>query len=205
MKRFILSLLGALSISNAALAYEQAPYTVLEKQDAIEIRQYEPIIVAMVTLEGERKKTINQSFRILFDYISGNNTAQKEIKMTVPVTQTNEQGGQEIKMTVPVTQQEDDNGTYSTTFMMPSEWTMKTLPKPNNDDIRLVEVPEKKMIAIQFSGFAGPQSLAEETEKLLAFAKKKKLKTLGAAVHAYYNDPFTLPWWRRNEVLFEIK
>jgi hypothetical protein len=42
-------------------------------------------------------------------------------------------------MTAPVTQQGDE-GLWDEQFVMPSDYTMQTLPKPNNPDVILKEI-----------------------------------------------------------------
>ncbi len=85
-----------------AMASDEPDFTVELKDGDYEIRRYAPLLAAEVTVTGERSVAINQGFRVLADFIFGNNTARKKIDMTTPVTQ---QPSEKIAMTVPVTQQ----------------------------------------------------------------------------------------------------
>ena len=181
---------------------EQAKYEVIEATDGFEIRKYAPHIVAETTVEGERKQAINEGFRKIADYIFGNNTASAKVAMTAPVKQ--EAVGQKIAMTAPVTQQEA-GGTWKVQFVMPAEYTMKTLPKPNNTEVVLKPVAAKTFAVVTFSGTAGESSIAARTAELEARVKEKKLRTIGKPTLAFYNPPWTLPFLRRNEVLVEVK
>ena len=181
---------------------EQAKYEVVEAADGFEIRTYAPHIVAETTVEGERKQAINEGFRKIADYIFGNNSASAKVAMTAPVTQ--EAVGQKIAMTAPVTQQEA-GGTWKVQFVMPAEYTMKTLPKPTTREVTLRQIPAKTYAAITFSGTANEADLAARAAELEMFIKEKKLRRIGTPTFAFYNPPWTLPFLRRNEVLVEVK
>ncbi len=179
---------------------EQAQYSVAEKYDNIEIRDYAPAIVAEAEVSGTRKDAIGAGFRIIADYIFGNNSTAQKVSMTAPVMQ---QGSETIAMTAPVTQQGDGNS-WQVRFVMPASYTMETLPRPNNSTVKLKEIGAKRVAVIRFSGLAGEHSLQRHTEELTEFVSTKKLNPLSAPSYAFYNPPWTLPFLRRNEVLQEI-
>ena len=179
---------------------EQPKYQVVESSNNIEIRDYAPMIVAEVDMTGERRDAIGKGFRIIADYIFGNNTTTQKVPMTAPVTQ---QDSEKIAMTAPVTQQGDGN-TWRVRFIMPSSYTMETLPKPHNPAVKLKEISAKRYAVIRFSGMAGEDSLKRYTEELNAFIRAKNLTPLSAPTYAFYNPPWTLPFLRRNEVMVEI-
>ena len=181
---------------------EQAKYTVSEKDGNIEIRDYAPMVVAEVEVSGERDKAINQGFRMIADYIFGNNTSSQKVAMTAPVSQ---QQSEKIAMTAPVTQQ-GEGSSWKVRFVMPANQTMATLPKPNNEAVKLVNVLGKRFAVIRFSGLAGKDSLSSHTEELKSFINIKKISALsGAPTYAFYNPPWTLPFLRRNEVMIELE
>lgn len=202
--------------------YEQPQYKVIEKIDAIEIREYQPMLMAEVDVEGDRSSATNTGFRVLAGYIFGGNTSRTSIAMTSPVTQTDavlpdeKSSSVKIAMTSPVTltpaeKAEAKNKTsnentnektplrWTVAFLMPSQYTLETLPKPNNAQIRFrVSAPERR-VAIRFSGFSSASNLAKHRAALDAFITTRKLKTAGVPMLAFYDDPFTAPWNRRNE------
>ena len=106
-------------------------------------------------------------------------------------------------MTAPVTQQADGN-TWRVRFIMPSKYTIETLPKPNNPAVKLKEVPAKRFAVIRFSGTAGEDSLKRHTKELSDFLGAKNFAPLSPPTYAFYNPPWTLPFLRRNEVMVEI-
>lgn len=199
----ILSLV-LLAMSGTIMSQVSEPkFKVIESRENIEIREYAPLLVAEVRVEGERKEAISKGFRMLADYIFGNNAPRQKISMTVPVTQ---QQREKIAMTAPVIQQASDhNGHWKVRFVMPAEYTLETLPHPNNSEIEVVSVPAKSYAVIRFSGLASQESLQRYLGELFKYAKETNLKTLGEPIFAFYNPPWTLPFLRRNEVMMEVK
>jgi effector-binding domain-containing protein len=179
---------------------EHPKYKVSERSGNIEIRDYAPMIVAEAEVKGERREAISKGFRIIADYIFGNNTAAQKVPMTAPVTQ---QGSEKIAMTAPVTQ-EGGGDTWRARFIMPSKYTMETLPKPNNPAIELKKIPGKRFAVIRFSGTAGEENLKRYNKELDDFLSAKRLTPLSPPTYAFYNPPWTLPFLRRNEVMVEI-
>jgi hypothetical protein len=62
-------------------------YQVLEKDGKFEMRQYEDYWVVQTKIDGEYRRSSDEGFRLLFNYISGGNKQQQKIAMTGPVIQ----------------------------------------------------------------------------------------------------------------------
>ncbi len=169
--------------------YETPRHSVVESDGTFEIRELEPRLVAEVTVTGNRDEAGNKAFRILFNYISGENDGSQKIAMTAPVTQ------------IPAG---DDHEAWEIAFMMPAEFTMETLPKTEDARIRLYETVPQRMAVVRFSGSWGQKNLDKHEAKLRSWMDKRGLKPTGEMVYAFYNSPFTLPMMRRNEVMFEL-
>jgi len=183
------------------MAVEEAKYTVLEKQDSLEIREYAPSIVAEVVVEGDFENASSAAFRTLFKYISGQNTGRSKIAMTAPVSQQPE--AEEIAMTSPVGQRKSGQG-WAVSFMMPDSYTMDTIPVPNNPAIVLREVPAYRAAAIRYSGTWSEKAYRKQLLLLQQWMETQNLEPAGEPVWARYNAPFT-PWFmRRNEILIAI-
>uniref|UniRef100_UPI00403665E0 SOUL family heme-binding protein n=1 Tax=Psychrobacter sp. AOP22-C1-C5 TaxID=3457716 RepID=UPI00403665E0 len=200
---------GLLFTSGAAMAVEEPKYTVLSQVDDFELRHYDEQLVAQTWVTGDQNTASREGFKILADYIFGNNTASNgessKISMTAPVTmqtETKKEDGksQKIAMTAPVSMQQAD-GKWCVQFTMPSQYTMATLPKPNNPNIMIKEIPVQTYGVIKFSGLAGNQKVAKKTEELQSWMQKQKLPPTGEPELARYNPPWTLPFLRRNEVI----
>jgi hypothetical protein len=180
---------------------EQSPYTVISQNGAIEVRDYPPMIVAEVTTTGTRDEAIRAGFRLLADYIFGNNQSQASIAMTAPVIQ---QSGATIPMTAPVTQTAVE-GQWKTRFMMPTAYTMDSLPKPVKDQVQLRQMPPKRFAVIRFSGRPSENELKQEHDNLNAAMQSQNMKALSGPIYAFFNPPWTLPPLRRNEIMIEIE
>ena len=199
---FFLFPLFFLSITGNVMATEEAKYAVLEKEGHFELRQYEPFIVAETLVEGDFDEVGNAGFRRLFRYISGDNQAKRPISMTSPVAQ--EMKSEKISMTAPVTQQKGGNR-WSIAFVMPAEYTMDSLPIPNDARITLRAIPARLLAAITYSGTWSESRYEEHKALLDQMMSKRKLRTAGEYIYARYNPPFT-PWFmRRNEVLVPVE
>ncbi|WP_227514043.1 heme-binding protein [Psychrobacter sp. P11G5] len=191
------------------MATEEPDYTVLLQNDNFELRRYDEQLVAQTWVTGDQDAASREGFKILADYIFGNNTApsgeSSKISMTAPVTMQPEvkkgsDESQKIAMTAPVNMQQAD-GKWRVQFTMPSQYTMQTLPKPNNLNITIKEIPAQTYGVIKFSGLTGSKKVAEKTEDLQSWMKTQKLEMTGVPELARYNPPWTLPFMRRNEVM----
>ena len=198
--------LCSMFLSATTMATEEAEYTVLLKEENLEVRLYEPHIVAETVVDKEFEDAGSEAFGRLFKYISGNNQAQQEIAMTAPVGQVaegQEIESQEIDMTAPVGQTQVD-GKWVVSFMMPGSFTMQTTPKPRDERIIIRQVPERTMAAIEYSGFWSKSGYQKNKSRLEDWIDKKGFIIQGKPVWARYNAPF-MPWFlRRNEVLIPI-
>lgn len=189
-------------ITGDAMAIERAKYTVVEREDNFELRQYEPHLVAETIVEGDFDEVGNEGFRRLFDYISGKNRKQQSISMTAPVSQ--EADSEKISMTAPVNQVRV-GGKYRITFLMPAKYTMETLPEPLDTRVELKEVPGQLIAALRYSGTWSRDRYEKKRVRLQALMRQKGLEPAGEAIFARYNPPF-MPWFlRRNEVLIPVE
>lgn len=223
MRTKLTSLLTSLLIglwATNVMATEEPKYTVL-KQDQnnkeIELREYAPKLIAEVFVEGDMSDASSQGFKLIADYIFGNNQVANaegsdKIAMTAPVTV--EPQSSKIAMTAPVTVDPvanatgnanfEQNGTWRVDFVMPSQYTLANIPKPNNDTVKLREVPAKYVVALTYSGFNSTSNIEEYITETLNWAKSQGLKVIGTPQLARYNPPWILPMFRRNEIMVEV-
>ena len=180
---------------------EKPDYKVIQSEQNIEIRQYEPMIIAEVEVDGKREDAIRDGFRLLADYIFGNNTVQQAISMTAPVQQKE---NQKIAMTAPV-QQQSMGKSWRMSFVMPSKYRLDSLPVPNNNRVRLKEILTKKFVVIEFSGTNSNENVTKHENQLMNYIEANQINIIGSPKYAFYNAPWTLPFLRRNEVMIEIK
>lgn len=187
------------------MAVEEPKYTVLEKAPPFELRAYAPMILAQVQVEGDLDEASAQGFRLIAAYIFGQNQVNEKVAMTAPVT-VEEQPvkNQKIAMTAPVNI-EKEGGAWTVSFVMPSEYSLETLPKPLNSRVILKPIPATKKAVISFSGFYDSDKVGQKTKVLEEWISSKNLQPIGIPTFARYNPPWTLPFMRRNEVLIEVR
>ena len=89
-------------------------------------------------------------------------------------------------------------------FVMPSAYTLATLPKPNNASVQLREVPAKTWAVLSYTGFNTEAGKQQRTDELLAWLEERNIPITGSPQLSRYNPPWTLPMLRRNEVIIEF-
>jgi effector-binding domain-containing protein len=191
---FLVALLAYFTASVPAMSYEEPEYSIVKKTDVYEVRQYKRRTVAEVTYGEE-----DSGFRVLFDYISGANKGSKEVEMTIPVTQS-----KEIDMTVPVTQSTAGDK-MSMRFFLPMQYSKQNAPEPNDERVRIIDLPAEYFAVISYSGFASDGNFEEHYTKLKAALDKDGIVIKGPPIKATYNSPFTLPFLRRNEAMYPLE
>ena len=210
MKRFLLifSIFFINLISSASLmATETVAYSVHKSMDkGIEIRNYESHLIAEVIVKGKRGRAASAAFRVLAGFIFGGNQSRTSVAMTAPVSQT--PISEKIAMTAPVSQQSQDrdsmDGPWLINFAMPSEYTLETLPIPNDDRITIREVEAHQTISIRFAGTSRKGNLDTHHEMLKNKIKELELNVEENPTYAFYDRPMTRPSQRRNEIHYRI-
>ena len=179
---FSIALLAYLTASVPAMSYEEPEYSIVRKTDVYEVRQYKKRTVAEV-IYGEE----DSGFRVLFDYISGANKGSKEVEMTIPVTQST------------------TDGKMSMRFFLPMQYSKQNAPEPNDERIRIIDLPVEYFAVISYPGFASDGNFEEHYTELKAALDKDGMVIKGPPIKATYNSPFTLPFLRRNEAMYPLE
>lgn len=204
----------ALLMSSPAMAIEEPKYKVVVSDEAFEIREYEPMLIAETIVDGDMGEASSRGFRLLADFIFGNNlvpgTGQAgKIAMTAPVTM--EPQSAKIAMTAPVTMEPQSGASSMQTanrwrmdFVMPSRFTMDNIPKPKNGAVQLREIPVKTFVVHKFTGFNTLARVQSKTDEMMSWVGQRGYQVIGAPQLARYDPPWTLPMFRRNEIKIEI-
>lgn len=167
---------------------ENAKYKVLKKIGNMEIRLYPRLVIARVDGYGDA------GFNLLFRFITGNNRQKSNIAMTAPVV------SEQIAMTAPVL---SEGGSIA--FIMPEGFTLESTPKPLDDRVKIVEIPERVVAALRFSGRWSDSVFKKQSEEMLKELAEAGIKTAGRVFSMRYNGPYT-PWFmRRNEVAITVE
>jgi hypothetical protein len=186
------------------MAIETPKFTLLQKYGDLELREYPAYLVAETEVEGEPRAVGNEGFSRLAGYIFGKNRGARRIAMTAPVTQA-PTGGTRLAMTAPVTQQPSGPRTWRVQFMMPAEWTLQTLPQPDDERVHLRAVEPRKVAAVRYSGTWSWENYAKHLEALKAGLARHGLVATSEPIWARYDPPYK-PWFlRTNEVLVEFE
>jgi hypothetical protein len=180
---------------------ETPKYSVIKKQNEIEIRRYPAYIQAEVIIdEKQYKSAIEKGFNVLAGYIFGNNVSKQKIEMTSPVQASQ---SEKIAMTTPVTVTGESS--FTVAFIMPSTYTLESLPQPKDSRIHFNLVPARVLAAIRFSGYFKQDTIQKNKQRLSQWLQEQDLETEGDFIVAGYNPPWVPGFLARNEVLIQIK
>ncbi|SEH60228.1 SOUL family heme-binding protein [Magnetospirillum fulvum] len=193
--------LSACSVVGIRSGTEEPTYEVVATlADDLEIRRYGARIAAETDLVGDGSEARNQAFRTLAGYIFGSNRAHSKVAMTAPVET---ERSQSIAMTAPV-EGGETNGRRTMRFFMPATYTMETLPVPDDERVRLVEIPGQTLAVLRFTGTRDAEAIALRQAELLARLGGTAWQPHGAPSSFLYDPPWTLPFLRRNEVVVAV-
>jgi hypothetical protein len=210
----LLTLLVVFLGMESAMAIEEPRYDVRLSQAPFELRHYAPLLIAETVVNGDMDTASSKGFRLIADFIFGNNLApgaqqSAKIAMTTPVTM--EPQSSKIAMTAPVTVEPQSGNTamaeanqWRIHFVMPSQYSLVNIPKPNNSAVSLRELPQKYMVVNRYTGFNNLAKVQEKTNETLAWAKQQSLQVIGTPQLSRYDPPWTLPLFRRNEIMVEV-
>ena len=196
-------LAASLLLGGEAMAIEEPAYDVVERHGSFEVRSYAPHVVAAVEVEGERGEALNRGFRLLANYIFGANRGRTKVAMTAPVAQA--PAPEKLAMTAPVSGQRLEGGRWKVTFLMPSAYSLETLPVPDDARVHHETVPARRVAALRFSGWATDGNLESALRDFQGQLQAHGLRPRGEPTLAQYNPPWTLPFFRRNEWCVELE
>jgi len=189
-------------ISYVAVSRIETPsYTVIKKARGYEIRVYDSHIMAQTQVTGSLNEARSKGFRIIADYIFGNNLRSEKISMTAPVV---EQPSQKIAMTAPVISTLEESNSRTISFILPREYTLDTLPKPNNPLVTISEMPRHTVAALRFTWYPTASRINQKKAELMALLKRDHKTITGSTQVAQYNPPLSIPLLLRSEILIPI-
>ena len=169
------------------MAIEEPSFTVLINEPPHQLRRYSGFIVAETEVQGDFDSASRAGFRKVAKYIFGGN-------------RSNDGSSRKIPMTAPVTV-EQLSDSWRLHFVMPKSESIDRLPTPLQSDVKLRPVNEHVVAVVTFSGFTTHRSIHLASLDLNNWMNSKQLQAIGSAQIARYNDPFTMPWKRRNEIM----
>ncbi len=209
-----LLLLSISLFSPIAMAIEEPSYQVLASEGPFEIRRYAPMLVAETWMDGDMDEASNKGFRLIASFIFGHNQRPEsdqtsKIAMTAPVTI--EPQSSPIATSAPMTLEPQAGAggleavkRWRIHFVMPSAYTMASIPKPRNDAIQLREISAKTFVVHQYSWLNTHHRVQQKMQDTLQWAQHKSLQVIGTPQLARYDPPWTLPMFKRNEIMVEV-
>lgn len=181
---------------------ERPSFELLAKEDGFQIRRYPSLIVAETAMpppssDGDRDSS---PFMTLAGFIGVLSTPANHAPGTEePVP---------IAMTAPVLSPGDST---KMSFVMPREFTMESMPVPNDPAVTVSELPSTVYAVTTFSGWAREEEMQAQATALLdkLDAKGMALKRDAAGkpvwLQARYDSPWVPAEKRTNEVLVELE
>ena len=191
------------------IGVETHAFEVITAGTDYQIRRYSGGIIAETSSAGSSKEADSVGFRRLAKYIgvfgvpenASPEGAPSAIAMTAPVMTTGAAAA--IAMTAPVMSSDGGN---KMGFVMPSQYTMATIPRPTDPAVTLRELPPRVCAALTFSGTATAAVAAKKAEELLGFLERDGVECHESRAWetARFNPPWTVPFWKTNEVLVAL-
>ena len=210
--RSLSALVGAVALGGCSFlgirTVEEPSYTVVDRLGGsipVEVRRYPPRLAAetVVDARGGTWKAESDAFGILAGFIFGGNRQRQEVAMTAPVEVA--PGSARVAMTAPVETAAAEGDRLVMRFLMPTAYTRDTLPVPTDDRVRIVELPERTLAVLRFTGRGTPEAVVERQTELLKALAGSAWKPAGEPTALFYDPPWTIPFLRRNEVAVPVE
>ena len=177
-------------IATTLQSIETPKYQILQKYDQFEIRDYGTVITAKTVVNEDFRTSTYTGFRRVANYIFGGNSKEMKIAMTAPVITQIKQNRSEA---------------HVIHFVMPSMYSLETLPKPRLDNVNVGTENLGVVAAMKFGGWATENRSNKFVRILLEELKNNSIVVNGDIRVAQYNGPTTIPPFRKNEILIPVK
>lgn len=164
---------------------ESMKYSVIKEFEGFEIRSYPEQIVASIELTAKSYEGASSSgFRTVASYIFGGNQRQEKIAMTSPVVM-------------------DFRENVEMSFIMPSGYTLSSLPKPNDQNVNLNLRKADTVAVIQFDGFASDKVIDNKIIELKRYLENENIQFDNEFSYMGYSPPYQMTG-RRNEICVSV-
>lgn len=196
---------GAASMRSQSLRtrVEAAHYRVLEEREGYELRAYDAQTVAQILLDGDIKTAVFRGFEPLSNYFFWNNERK-------PTPDNSEGGRERMQMTTPIIVQGDEPEVVNVQghwmwFYLPQKYTPETAPTPKDERVKVEQKPAFEAAVIKFNGWGEMGAMREHEDLLRALLKRDGIAVAGLPLYARYDPPWTVPIFRRNEVILPVQ
>ena len=182
---------------------EQQAYRVVGTHGPVELREYDPCVVADVVVSGSAEQAANAAFRPLFAYISGANRSASPLEMTAPVIQS--AAGERLAMTAPVLQEAAGATEWTVSFVLPGSRPMGAFPAPTDPRVSLRAIPRELAAALRWSGRWTSGNIEKRAQELRRVIAEAGWQVMGEPRWARFDPPWTPPFMRRNEIVIPVE
>ena len=165
---------------------EKQKYRLVHSEKEYEIRHYPPAMLATVYSSAKSYRQMSvPGFRTLAGFIFGGNESSTRIAMTAPVHM-------------------DINDSASTmSFVMPSKYDEQSLPRPNDERVKLERSQAEYVAVLRFGGYANDEKIARYSGKLKKALEQKGVSYSGNFRFLGYNPPYQFIG-RKNEIIVSV-
>lgn len=183
MHKVILMIFFSMAVTDTL---KKPEFTLVEKYGEIEVREYSEYVIAKTSISQGDIELNNNMFRTLAGYIFGGNNKSQSIPMTAPVITKN------------------DVSSYDMIFFMLDANKPEDLPMPNNTNVSIEMMDLGKTVSITFGMWATDSRVKYYKKKLDKHIKNNNLQIKSPLMVAQYNSPWTIPPFRKNELIYTI-
>lgn len=163
-------------------------FEVLSKDGDFEVRLYAPHVIASYTKRATYKRAVNEGYIRLERYFTGENS-----------------GPEPMPIAPPIMVRDDGAEGWTTILVLPPEYRVETAPRPNDQRVRVVELPERRVAAVRFKGKLGERVMREQVARLKAWLEARGLAHRGDFTMASYDPPWKISSLRRAAILVTLR
>jgi hypothetical protein len=165
---------------------EDNRYKVLTMQGPFELRLYQRMTYARVSLTGPYDLIVNKGMEYLKEYLEGNNFKVEKIESTYQYFQIIKENSLDIGI------------------ILPASITLKDAPKPINRVIKLGDFSPCRIGALRYGGEVNIDAIKRRGNELKRWLDYKGLKTSGPLKYMSYEKKIYLPFSKTNEVQLDV-
>jgi hypothetical protein len=156
-------------------------YRILEIQDSFEVREYDNLLAAKVTIPGTFETGYRKGREQLMSYFNGENYKKVKINYSPIYVLSSRVEGWEVSC------------------ILPKEFNVLGVPRPIGENIRFEEIKSRHVAVHRFKGKLSYYDLMKKTEELKSWAEEVNLVLSRFERIAVYRSSF-FPLIRNNEI-----
>ena len=188
-----------------ALGRFEVDFDLVINEEHVQLRRYHTYHIAKVRIESdEEDQNRETAYMRLLNYVLGKNSRSEVIEPMMPLIQ--EDVGSRMSALMRLERADIDSHlkAFEVSMILPGEISTETAPKPLDSEIKIEKVKPHLTAALRFAGLCGKRKQTRLTKYLRLWLHEKGYLPASAPRLAKYNHPFTLPFFRRNELHIDV-